>query len=170
MPELPEVENTVRYLRERIVGDSIVDVTVNWARSIDRPSVRKFRQSVIGSRVTDVQRRGKFIIVVLDGKPDPSFLLGHLRMSGSIDVIRKSSPRSKHDRVVLVFDSGKELRFYDPRKFGRFYLVRNTAEVTGKLGPDDAGVFLPAAQIKKAGFEVPSIRSNSSCWSWKYLC
>ncbi len=135
MPELPEVESTVRFLRERIVDNYIVGADVHWARTIDRPGVRKFKEAVIGSKVKAVTRRGKFIVLALQGRSQPArYLLGHLRMSGSMDVVRSSTPLAKHDRVVLRLRGGKELRFNDPRKFGRFYLVNELAEITGKLG------------------------------------
>lgn len=135
MPELPEVESTVRYLRERIVDDFIVGAHVHWARSIDRPHVRSFKKFIVGCKVSAVTRRGKFIVLSLAHDTQPErFLLGHLRMSGSMDVVKSSAPIGKHDRVILQFRGGKELRFNDPRKFGRFYLVEQLAEITGKLG------------------------------------
>lgn len=137
MPELPEVETTVRYLRERLLGDVIVGAQVRWARSIDRPKARKFCRAVKGMNITAVERRGKFIVISLSQVQQSfAYLLGHLRMSGSMDVIDGGSPLSKHDRVILRFGSGKELRFNDPRKFGRFYLVHDMLEVVGKLGPE----------------------------------
>ena len=137
MPELPEVESTVRYLRDRLLDKQIVGADVHWERSIDRPAVRTFKKSVVGCTVCAVARRGKFIVLTLSrtSKPD-QYLLGHLRMSGSMDVIKSSSPLAKHDRVVLQFKSGKDLRFNDPRKFGRFYLVEQLSEITGKLGDE----------------------------------
>lgn len=135
MPELPEVESTVRYLRERILHARIVDADVRWARTIDRPAVPKFKKSVIGCTVREVTRRGKFIVLSLvRNRRSQGYLLGHLRMSGSMDVVQSGSPEAKHDRVVLHFRGGKQLRFNDPRKFGRFYLVNELTEITGKLG------------------------------------
>ncbi|MBN8548322.1 MAG: bifunctional DNA-formamidopyrimidine glycosylase/DNA-(apurinic or apyrimidinic site) lyase [Deltaproteobacteria bacterium] len=143
MPELPEVESTVRYLRDKILDSRIVGAEVHWARTIDRPAVRTFQRTLIGSRVSEVTRRGKFIVMKLTRTKKPDcFLLGHLRMSGSMDVIRSTSPLAKHDRVVLRLQNGKDLRFNDPRKFGRFYLVEELTEITGKLGyePLDAAL------------------------------
>lgn len=135
MPELPEVESTVRYLRDRIVGLRIAETTLGWKRTLDRPSAREFDRRMRGCRVHAVDRRGKFIVMALrDSRNAPLFLLGHLRMSGSIDVVAKHAPVSKHDRLLLHFENGKDLRFNDPRKFGRFYLVPDATEVTARLG------------------------------------
>jgi formamidopyrimidine-DNA glycosylase len=149
MPELPEVESTVRYLRERIVGARIIDAQVRWARTVDRPGVRKFKENVIGRTVCQVNRRGKYIVMLLDSGENnrPGFLLSHLRMSGSMDVIESSSPVGKHDRLVLKLHSGKDIRFNDPRKFGRFYLVRDQDEVTGKLGLEPFDPLLTADEF-----------------------
>ncbi len=135
MPELPEVESTVQYLRERMLGLRITEATVLWARTIDRPSHATFRKQIGGYSVHDVSRRGKYIVIELAKRGQPQrFLLGHLRMSGSVDVISQAAPLAKHDRVVLKLDNGKELRFNDPRKFGRLYLVSSPQTVLGKLG------------------------------------
>lgn len=65
MPELPEVESTVVYLRERMVGQTITGAQVHWARTIDRPSVRGFRKGISGAVVQAVSRRGKYFILSL---------------------------------------------------------------------------------------------------------
>jgi len=57
-------------------------------------------------------------------------------MSGSYDVVTGSKQRSKHDHVIFVLNDGREVRFHDPRKFGRIYLVSDISEVTSKLGPE----------------------------------
>ena len=139
MPELPEVESTVRYLRERLQGHMITSLYVGWSGSVDRPGIRKFKELLSGAQVVDVSRRAKFIVMHVS---HPKFaeklqyLLTHLRMSGSYDVVNGDKLRSKHDHVIFTFDDGRELRFHDPRKFGRLYLVSDMTEITSKLGPE----------------------------------
>jgi formamidopyrimidine-DNA glycosylase len=63
-------------------------------------------------------------------------LIIHLKMSGQLAVAPADAPDDPHTHTVFVLASGQELRFRDPRKFGRVYLVRDPAEVLGPLGPE----------------------------------
>ena len=133
MPELPEVESTVRYLQERVTGLTIVHADVHWPRSIATHAPRKFADSVSGFVIDRVFRRGKFIVIASDS-PTPSYLFVHLRMSGSLDVVAQHSPVGSHDRAILVLSNGKSIRFNDTRKFGRIYLCEDPTVVVGRLG------------------------------------
>ena len=66
MPELPEVETIVRSLRHRIVGETISGAEVGWPRSIAQPSPEAFSRQVVGRRMSQVSRQGKFTIIRLD--------------------------------------------------------------------------------------------------------
>jgi formamidopyrimidine-DNA glycosylase len=133
MPELPEVETIKRDLWPRLVGRSITGVTVGWEGCVDRPSVRSFRNQVVGRRIEDVGRRGKFLVLSLSGDRT---LLVHLRMTGSLRIKDPADPWETHARLAFRLDDGQELRFVNVRKFGRIYLVRDPAEVLGDLGPE----------------------------------
>ncbi|MCO6430204.1 MAG: bifunctional DNA-formamidopyrimidine glycosylase/DNA-(apurinic or apyrimidinic site) lyase [Deltaproteobacteria bacterium] len=126
-------------MSERVCGALIDGVSVHWPRSVVCPAPQQFERLICGLRIEAVGRRGKFLVLTLSSCAEergPCYLLIHLRMSGSIDVVRPSVPRSKHDQVVLRLESGKELRFHDPRKFGRVYFVEDVQQVVGKLGPE----------------------------------
>jgi formamidopyrimidine-DNA glycosylase len=75
----------------------------------------------------------------------PLFLLIHLKMSGKLNVVDRSAPIEKHDRVVFDLDSGQQLRFNDVRKFGKMWVVIDPEEITGAIGPEplDAAFNLP---------------------------
>ena len=133
MPELPEVETITRDLRPLLVGRTIVDVAVGWEGCVDRPTVGSFCDQVVGRRIEDVGRRGKFLTFTLSGGRT---LLVHLRMTGSLLVREASEPWETHARLSLRLDNGKEMRFVNVRKFGRVYLVRDPDEVLGDLGPE----------------------------------
>jgi len=133
MPELPEVESTVRYLKERIEGLAIKSSEVLWHRTIAHDRAPLFSNLVSGSAITSVFRCGKFVGMRLEGSSE-QFLFTHLRMSGSLDVLPDSMPLEPHDRVVLYLSNGKSLRFNDTRKFGRMYLVSSPEEVTARIG------------------------------------
>lgn len=135
MPELPEVESTAAFLRERVVGKTIVRVRVLWNRSIANRGHRKFCEQVSGSTIRNVGRRGKFVLFDLEGSNGvKSYLFGHMRMSGSFDVIKSRNEIEKHDRIIFSLDNESDIRFHDPRKFGRFFLADELEEVTGRLG------------------------------------
>jgi len=133
MPELPEVETTVRYLREKLSDQTIVGSKIFWPRTVSTHSPTSFARALSGLTITTVSRRGKYIEIILGGTR-PRHLFIHLRMSGSLDVIAANNEIDKHDRVVLYLKNGKSLRFNDTRKFGRIYLCDNTDLVAQKLG------------------------------------
>jgi len=134
MPELPEVEATVRYLRERVEGEIIRSVTVGWSRTVHTTcSPAEFKKKLEGARIEELFRRGKFVGMRLHAA-SPLFLYTHLRMSGSFDVVSANSPESKHDRVIFLLGNGRTVRFNDPRKFGRMYLAPNSDLIDAKAG------------------------------------
>jgi formamidopyrimidine-DNA glycosylase len=138
MPELPEVETIVKQLRSgsdavpSIVGQRIEGVRLRWPRHIVKPSVSTFRRQIRGRTVQDVRRRGKLILIPLDGRT----LAIHLMMSGNLRLADSKSSRGKFDHTVFNFDSGWQLRFSDSRKFGRVFLLKDSDELLGKLGPE----------------------------------
>jgi formamidopyrimidine-DNA glycosylase len=81
MPELPEVEYTARQLRGVIVGATISEALVFWERTIDHPDVPNFLAEIADRRILDVRRRGKFLIIDLDGEV---LLTIHRRMTGNL--------------------------------------------------------------------------------------
>ncbi|MFO0417089.1 MAG: DNA-formamidopyrimidine glycosylase [Pseudomonadota bacterium] len=132
MPELPEVESTVRYLAERVLGKTITRADILWPRTIATHSPKEFGSHLLGFKIAHVFRRGKFIAITDSARSKHIFI--HLRMSGSLDVVSEKSPVSSHDRAVLHLSNGKTIRFNDTRKFGRIYLCDDPNQVVGKLG------------------------------------
>lgn len=123
MPELPEVETVARSLVD-VVGRTIRDVKIFFgSEDLDR---------VKGRQVLQIGRRGKFLVFTLSD----SVLLVHLRMSGKFLIKKVGEEREKHEQVFFELDDGRSLRFFDPRKFGRLYVVENAQEILGKLGPE----------------------------------
>src|SRR5436190_1190289 len=120
MPELPEVEATVAFLQKHAEGSLVRHVKVGWARSIAKPSVSEFEEVISGALIERLWRRGKYVVFSLSKSGESYYLFGHMRMSGSFDVVLQSALASKHDHVVFCLEGGKEIRFHDPRKFGKF--------------------------------------------------
>ncbi|MEW5985877.1 MAG: bifunctional DNA-formamidopyrimidine glycosylase/DNA-(apurinic or apyrimidinic site) lyase [Chloroflexota bacterium] len=151
MPELPEVETTVRALREPLVGRVITGVRNDWPRHIATPTLEELQARIGGRRIEAIDRRGKYLVFRLDA--DETLLI-HLKMTGHLSVVPSGTPPDKHTHTIFELAGGKwqvaggeiqnpkskiqngELHFNDPRKFGRVYLVRDPAEVVGDLGPE----------------------------------
>ena len=133
VPELPEVETIVRELRPHVVGRTILDARVDWARSIAHPveDIPRFCAGLKGRRIARLARRGKFVVAHLDGG---QHLLIHLRMSGRL--LLSPQGRPEHLRLVLDLSDQGRLYFYNQRKFGRLWLVEDTGTVFGDLGPE----------------------------------
>ena len=134
MPELPEVETVVRDLRRAgLAGRRILNARVFWPRTIAAPAAARFPRAIRGLEIRALARRAKFVVLTLSGGWT---LLIHLRMSGHLDVLPPGTRPRRHDRVILSLDNGRQMHFEDTRKFGRIWLVREPAQVLGKLGPE----------------------------------
>lgn len=145
MPELPEVETIVHALRDgrseyrtSVLGLEVREAYVLWPRTLAAPSENEFRERIKGQAITELSRRGKFLVFSLTH----DHLLIHLRMSGDLRlegaVDEHGNPKAfeKHDRLALNFTDGSRLVFNDTRKFGRVWLAAAAEEVTGSLGPE----------------------------------
>lgn len=133
MPELPEVETFVRALRAPLVGRTITGVRNDWPRHIAVLPPEELANRLIGRRIEAIDRRGKYLVFTLS---DDETLIIHLKMSGHLSVVAAQTPADRYAHTVFALDDGHELRFRDPRKFGRVYLVHNPAAVLGALGPE----------------------------------
>lgn len=115
MPELPEVETVKRTLNELVTGKTIERVTATLPRIIRRPpEIEPFAAALAGHTIRGVERRGKFLRIVLDGL----VLVSHLRMEGRYGVYRAGEEVEKHTHVIFHFTDGTELRYKDVRQFG----------------------------------------------------
>jgi len=140
MPELPEVETVARLIRPGVEGRRVTAVEVDWLRTLRGLSEGAFRERVVGTRMTRLWRRAKFLVVDLEERRRPAgHLLIHLGMSGRLYVVDRSAERAAHERVRLELDGGKTLVFLDVRKFGRFTWIEDPEEPFAKLGPEPLG-------------------------------
>ncbi|MFZ0545958.1 MAG: bifunctional DNA-formamidopyrimidine glycosylase/DNA-(apurinic or apyrimidinic site) lyase [Candidatus Promineifilaceae bacterium] len=133
MPELPEVETTVRALRAPLVGRTVTGMRNDWQKHLATPALPEFRQRIAGKEIRSIGRRGKYLVFHLS---EPETLLIHLKMTGHLAVVPADEPASKHIHTIFELDNGAELRFRDERKFGRVYLLQDPQEVLGRLGPE----------------------------------
>ncbi|HSN77704.1 MAG TPA: bifunctional DNA-formamidopyrimidine glycosylase/DNA-(apurinic or apyrimidinic site) lyase [Anaerolineae bacterium] len=133
MPELPEVENTVRDLKPLLVGRHVLDVHILWPRLVQGKSPEAFAAELTGRQIVNTDRRGKYLLFPLDNERT---WIVHLRMTGQLHLVPAQAEVERHVHAVLDLDNGQQLRYRDARKFGRFYLVDEPASVVGQLGPE----------------------------------
>jgi formamidopyrimidine-DNA glycosylase len=144
LPELPEVETIARDLRPQLAGRRIESVQLTRDPAIRRrlvryPSAAKFLRSLRGRTIRSVERRGKYLVMPLD--QDGQRLVVHLGMTGHLRVWEPEETPVKHTHLRALLDSGLELRYDDPRQFGRLLLGTQEDLVAArafpaKLGPE----------------------------------
>ena len=147
MPELPEVETIARGLAKRVTGDVIESVWLGQKKEPLKSPASKIAAALEQSRIAAVHRMGKHIVFDLDhvgrvsshangrrrqqrpkgsrvmptadSKDPKAQWIVHLGMTGSLRVCEPQTEVAKHTHAILKLSSGRELRFVDPRRFGR---------------------------------------------------
>ena len=134
MPELPEVETLVQDLiASSLIGSNIVGISLSWERTIALPTPDEFSKRLLNTKLKKIYRRAKFIVFSFS---QDEHLLVHLRMTGRFTLLHNSQESLPYERVRLLLSNNRALVYSDPRKFGRFYLVKNPEEILAKLGPE----------------------------------
>mgnify|MGYP001250094013 CR=1 FL=1 len=113
MPELLEVESTRRGLAPHLEGQTIRDAIVR-NRALRWPIPQNLERNLRGRDIRSVERRGKYLLFDCG----QGWMIIHLGMSGSLQLLAESRPPEKHDHFDLVLESGKVVRLTDPRRFG----------------------------------------------------
>jgi formamidopyrimidine-DNA glycosylase len=150
MPELPEVETIARRLRTgcggepALTGREILSVVIRHPKPIAVPGPEEARARMRGQRFVEISRRGKFLVCRLTR----DYLLVHLRMSGDVQLFPCGEPLRKHDHVVWHLDGGWDLRYHDPRRFGRIWVVESPEAVLGGIGPEPLAAEFTAARLE----------------------
>jgi formamidopyrimidine-DNA glycosylase len=153
MPELPEVETIARGVNARVRGDRIVDAWFSSHREPFKTPAPAQAAGLEGRVILGVHRRGKHIVCGLGGSgdggareisrqaPEAQWIV-HLGMTGRLLVTTPETDVAPHTHARLRLESGKELRFVDPRRFGRLEF-RDLEK--------GAGFAAPGAEPLKAG-------------------
>ncbi len=175
MPELPEVETVVRQLEPEVEGQRIERLGVldaRWSRPVPP---QELGGAVGGSTIEGLGRRGKYILMHLDGGRT---LVMHLRMTGNL-ILREGekmldpsegrrlyenerSTEERHLRARFVLDDGRELWFTDPRRFGEAFLIDDSKleERFAKLGIEPfSPEFTPRALGEMAAGRTAPLKS-----------
>ena len=177
MPELPEVETVVRGLAQTVVGDTIESV---WLGSKPEPlksPAAEIERTLRHARIAAVRRMGKHIVIELDrtraggriqrsqSKPNPNHaaqFIVHLGMTGQLLIVRPEQELEKHTHLVAQLGSGRELRFVDPRRFGRLAVHTRNGFQAGGVEPLDVEfeIFANLFQGRKTPIKSALLNQN----------
>ncbi len=158
MPELPEVETTRRGLEPHLIGRLIAGVEVHEHRLRQRVDEAALN-AMVGQSFAAVGRRAKYLLFTVNG----GGLVVHLGMSGSLRLVDSNlsgteAERRRHDHLIWRLDSGLELRYHDPRRFGSVFWVDGDPShhpLLLNLGPE------PLAEEFSASYLQQGIRGRS---------
>jgi len=175
MPELPEVETVARGLQKSVAGRRIVSVRLGKTDFIDDPAAME--QHLPGRQIEKVERYGKFMLLRLsargnadahpeNGDVEAASLLVHLGMTGQLAPCAAVQPSAKHTHVWFELDDGRELRYTDPRRFGRMaYLTGpGLAEELTVFGADPLSVSTEefVSRIRSRNGQIKALLLNQS--------
>ncbi len=113
MPELPEVETTLRGLEPHLVGQRIADVVIRTSH-LRWAIPRQLATILHDQTIHALHRRAKYLLI----KCDNGTLILHLGMSGSLRILSADIAPEKHDHFDLILANGMLMRLRDPRRFG----------------------------------------------------
>jgi len=175
MPELPEVETVCRQLDPELAGRTIERLEVLDARWCRPTPPRKFERAVEGATIEGLGRRGKYLLLGLDGGRT---LVMHLRMTGNLVLVEgeskldpsegrrlyeaERSTSERHLRARFGLDDGRELWFTDPRRFGEAFLIDDAKldQRFAKLGVEPLSAdFTPEALGEMAAGRTAPLKS-----------
>jgi len=158
MPELPEVETIAQGLHKRVVGDMIEEVWLSGMKPTFKSKPVEIEAAIAGTRIVGVRRMGKHIIFDLEtatkrsrrasrkaarskvkskAGDHPQWIV-HLGMTGRMAISDPSEAVAKHTHVIAKLQSGRELRFIDPRRFGRLSVAASGGFEAGGVEPLEA--------------------------------
>jgi len=154
MPELPEVETTVRYLKDKIIGQKIVGLDFDTPNLIKKPSPEELKRQIVGKKITKIERKGKNILIYLN---QDYLLLIHQKLTGHLLYGKwqkekgkwlpqeKNSPlfldqQNRFIHFLLFLANGKMLALSDLRKFAKIIFAKKEEVLNSDdlktLGPE----------------------------------
>ncbi len=153
MPELPEVETIARGLQKRVAGDVIESVWLGSKPQTMKSPPAEIARTLEHTRIAQVRRMGKHIVFELERNDVARALLPaksrkrvpvlgsnsqwivHLGMTGRLVVCAPDEEVAKHTHAIVKLASGRELRFVDPRRFGRLSVASSGDFEAGGVEP-----------------------------------
>ena len=156
MPELPEVETVANGVDARVRGRRIAQVWTSGKPQTFKSPETEIAAALTGAKIESVRRVGKTIVMAVAQNREQSEFLIHLGMTGRLLVCTPDMPIAPHTHAVLTLDDAREVRFVDPRRFGRLSIHHGT-ETTPKDGATAAGKKSGAAGYTGPGREPLTI-------------
>lgn len=155
MPELPEVETTLRGIKPHILGQKVIDLIVRHPH-LRWPIPADLKKHLKGQTVRALHRRGKYLLFEFK----TGTLILHLGMSGRLCVLSKPISAQKHDHVDIHLANHKYLRFTDPRRFGALLWTSEdpmTHPLLSVIGPEPLSAAFNGdyLHLKSRGRKVP---------------
>lgn len=120
MPELPEVETVRKQLLNHLKNKTIKSINIIHNNVFENQDINKIKEEIKNQTISDIKRRGKWLIFELDNYN----LLSHLRMEGKYLYRNINDEINKHELIIFNIDDAFELRYKDTRKFGKMYLIK----------------------------------------------
>jgi formamidopyrimidine-DNA glycosylase len=120
MPEMPEVETIRRTLVDKVSGRRIKEVEFLLSRLVKWPSAGEFQAVLTSKTITNLTRRGKYLLFHLD---DNKIMVVHLRMTGRLSYVTPGMEMDKFTRIIFKLDNGDMLIYADTRTLGTLYLL-----------------------------------------------
>lgn len=148
MPELPEVETTRRGIEPHLMGQKVSAVKIRDPRL--RWPVPPQLADLAGQTVRNVTRRAKYILIAADH----GTAIVHLGMSGSLRIADPEAALRPHDHLLLNLESGMQLRYHDPRRFGCWLWTNDdplSHPLLRSLGPEPLGRHFTAQYLSDCG-------------------
>ena len=154
MPELPEVEVRLRYLKRTALGRRIERVIITAPGIIKSSGAVSFARGLRGRRMTTASRRGKYLIVGLDNGRS---LILHFGMGGDLHYYNNPAEKPDYTRIEFTLDVGGRLAFTCPRKICRVMLVDDPSTVPALryMGPEPLGRGFTLARLERLIEENP---------------
>ena len=160
MPELPEVETTLRGIASHAVGRTVAEVRIHDHR-LRWPIPSSLPETLVGRRLTGLKRRSKYLLFRFerargDTSDHAGTLLVHLGMTGSLRWYSSDAQlpaRRLHDHVDIRFAGNGLLRYHDPRRFGAMLWLNDPADdrpLLAKLGPEPFSPDFNAASLQRS--------------------
>lgn len=134
MPELPEVETTLRGIIPHVKDRTILECVFRTAK-LRWPLDPVLCHQLPQQKIHQLERRAKYLLLFCDH----GTIILHLGMSGSLRMVPAGTTEQKHDHVDLIFTDGQCLRLTDPRKFGAFIFTETDPykhKLLLNLGPE----------------------------------
>jgi formamidopyrimidine-DNA glycosylase len=166
MPELPELEVVTEVLQRRIVGQTLTAVELIQpgggiiARDL---TFTNFAQALTSKVIQQIQRRSKFLVFTLS---DSLYLAINEKLTGRLQLCPPTEKRKPKTWIIFTLSGGSELRYFDQKTMGQFYLTHDLAQVPdyAALGPEPFDIDLDTfrQRLKRHNGEIKNVLINGA--------